>query len=390
MLCTGNGLNVIISAISDCIRPVSQGTINYNSLANEIDGNALVGRWAGDVMESPRKTGDDARLASPAADLFRRFRLLLSRLPGETGRVNKEKMLFNFFIIDLLVCIVRIGVALISNSMAMYTTAARAAISILTAFVAWVCMRFASKDESDTYNYGYGKLESISSTIKGAALLISFVLIIYVAMERIGSPQPMNPAGAGIALALSLFFSCGNIIRWARIHRVLAKGDRSPVLWSQYKATNASIIVNVGSFLSVLLSVLLAGFWFGPYIDPIMSIFLSGFILIFAYSILSSSMTDLLDKSLDESMQLLIVRALAEFFDEYTQILGVRSRRSGGIVFVEIVLEFDAGRSMGDVQLVVDRMQKSLESRIHNSRITIIPKSAAVDQMPMESPQVLA
>ena len=138
----------------------------------------------------------------------------------------------------------------------------------------------------------------------------------------------------------------------------------------------------------MLLSVLLAGFWFGPYIDPVMSVLLSGFILIFAYSILSSSMTDLLDKTLDESMQLLIVRALAEFFDEYTQILGVRSRRSGGIVFVEIILEFEAGRQIGDIQRVIDRMQQSLEAKIQNSRITIVPRSA--EAVPATAPQVTA
>jgi ferrous-iron efflux pump FieF len=291
-------------------------------------------------------------------------------------------MLFNFFVIDLVVVAIRIGVALASNSMAMYTTAARAAISILTAFIAWVSMRFASKDENDRFNYGYGKLESISSTVKGVALLISFFIIVFVAIGRLSHPERLTPVGAEIAIAFSFFFTCGNILRWSRIRRVLAKGDRSPVLWSQYKATNASIIVNAGSFISVLLSVLLAGFWFGPYIDPVMSILLSGFILVFAYSILSSSMTDLLDRTLDESMQMLIVRALAEFFDEYTQILAVRSRRSGGIIFVEIVLEFEVSRSMGEVQAVVDRMQKSLEMKIPDSRITIIPRSSVAMPLP--------
>ncbi|HEY3274949.1 MAG TPA: cation diffusion facilitator family transporter [Methanocella sp.] len=330
-------------------------------------------------MGGIRKTDGDAGSTSPVSDLFRNVRSIYPRMAGEAKPVNKEKMLFNFFLIDLIVCAIRIAIAIFSNSMAMYTTAARAVISILTAFIAWICMRFASKDENHAFNYGYGKLESISSTVKGAALLISFILIVYIAIGRLSNPGKLTPVGAEIAIAFSLFFTCGNIYRWLRIRRILSNGERSPVLWSQYKATNASIIVNAGSLLSVLASVLLAGFWFGPYIDPVMSIFLSGFILIFAYSILSSSMTDLLDKTLDESIQLLIVRSLAEFFDEYTQIIGVRSRQSGGMIFVEITLEFEAGRSMGDVQSVVDRMQRSLEAKIQNSRITIVPRSAAVE-----------
>jgi ferrous-iron efflux pump FieF len=325
------------------------------------------------MMVGPQKTGAEGK---SVLSVIRSAFPPAPGKPAEKMPVNKEKLLFNFFVIDMIVVAIRIGVSVLSDSMAMYTTAARAIISLLTAFIAWVCMRFASKDESDAFNYGYGKLETISSVVKGAALLISFILIMFTAIGRLENPGKLSPIGAEIAIAFSFFFTCGNIYRWFRIRRILSNGDRSPVLWSQYKATNASVIVNAGSFLSVLLSVLLAGFWFGPYIDPVMSILLSGFILIFAYSILSSSMTDLLDKALDESMQLLIVRALAEFFDEYTQILGVRSRRSGGIVFVEIILEFEADRPIGDIQRVIDRMQQSLEAKIQNSRITIVPRSA--------------
>ena len=334
-------------------------------------------------MEGPQKTGAEGK------SVLSVVRSLFPPAPGkpeEKKPVNKEKLLFNFFVIDMIVVVIRIAVSVLSNSMAMYTTAARAIISLLTAFIAWVCMRFASKDESDAFNYGYGKLETISSVMKGAALLISFIIIMYTALDRLNHPGKLTPVGAEIAIAFSFFFTCGNVYRWFRIRRILSSGDRSPVLWSQYKATNASVIVNAGSFLSVLLSVLLAGYWFGPYIDPVMSILLSGFILIFAYSILSNSMTDLLDKALDESMQLLIVRALAEFFDEYTQILGVRSRRSGGMVFVEIILEFEADRPIGDIQRVIDRMQQSLEGKIQNSRITIVPRSA--DAVPAAAPQV--
>lgn len=289
---------------------------------------------------------------------------------------DKERLMLNFLLIDILVCIIRIGVAILSNSMAMYTTAARAIISILTAFIAWVSLRFASRDENDAFNYGYGKIESISSTIKGAALLISFVMIIFTAVSRLGMHSMINVLGAQIAIGFSLFFTLGNVYRWTKIRRFLAKGDRSPVLWSQYSATNSSIIVNAGSLISVTLSVLLISYPWAAYIDPIISILLSGFILLSAYSILSSSMTDLMDKALDESMQLIIVGALAEYFEEYTQILGVRSRKSGGIIFIELILEFDADRKIGEIQAVTDRMQRSLEAKIHNSHITIVPRSA--------------
>jgi divalent metal cation (Fe/Co/Zn/Cd) transporter len=186
----------------------------------------------------------------------------------------------------------------------------------------------------------------------------------------------MGGDGAYIAMGFSLFFTCGNVFRWFRLRKCMAADERSPVLMSQYKATNASIIVNAGSFLAIALSLLLAGYSWAGYIDPVVSILLSGFILLNAYLIMSSSMGDLLDRSADESIQLIIMGALAEFFDEYTQVLGIRSRKSGGTIFIEIVLEFENSRTIGDIQAVTDRMQRSLEGKVGNSRITIIPRAA--------------
>lgn len=289
---------------------------------------------------------------------------------------DRERMFFRFFVIDIFVVAIRIAVAILSNSMTMYATAAKSIISIITAFITWVSLRLSSRQENDAYNYGLGKMESISSVVKGSALLISFAIIIYTALSRLYLPVIMGGHGAAIAIGFSFFFTCGNIYRWFRLRRYMSADDRSPVLISQYKATNASIIVNAGSFLAVSLSVVLSGYSWAGYIDPVVSILLSGYILLNAYLIMSTSMGDLLDRSADESIQLIIMGALAEFFDEYTQVLGIRSRKSGGTIFIEIVLEFENNRTIGDLQAVIDRMQRSLEGKITSSRITIIPRAA--------------
>ena len=55
-----------------------------------------------------------------------------------------------------------------------------------------------------------------------------------------------------------------------------------------------------------------------------------------------------LDKTLDEELQMVIVRHLAQYFNEYTELHGVRSRRSGSNVYIEIFLEFDGERFVID------------------------------------------
>ena len=296
--------------------------------------------------------------------------------PAVSHHVKKESLLLNFLIIDIIVLLARIVISFASNSMSMYTTSVKAGVSVLTALVSYVSIKWISRGENDSFNYGYGKIESISSVLKASALLLSFAILVYTSLERLSSPVAVNVGGSIVAIAFLLFVTCGGIYRWTRLNRILARGDRSPVLWSQSKATVSSIIVNAGSLLAVLLSILLMQYSWAVYIDPVLSIVLSAYILITAYTIFSGSMGDLLDKTIDESMQMIIVRALAEFFDDYTQILGVRSRRSGGMIFIEIQLEFEADKQIGDVQRVIDRMQRRLEESIKDSKITIIPRAA--------------
>jgi hypothetical protein len=45
------------------------------------------------------------------------------------------------------------------------------------------------------------------------------------------------------------------------------------------------------------------------------------------------------------------------------------------MIFIEIQLEFETDKKMGDVQSVIDRMQRRLEESIKDSKITIIPQA---------------
>ena len=80
-------------------------------------------------------------------------------------------------------------------------------------------------------------------------------------------------------------------------------------------------------------------------------------------------------------MQLIIVRALADHFDDYSQIIRVKSRSSGGLIFVEITLEFDGHKTIAEIQSIINKIQASLESKIKDSRVTIIPRSAETCQV---------
>lgn len=91
------------------------------------------------------------------------------------------------------------------------------------------------------------------------------------------------------------------------------------------------------------------------------------------YDVFSGSVSDLLDRSLDEYHLLIILRQLVANFDAYDQIHGFRTRRSGSNAFIEIFLEFDRETRMHAVYGLLERMESELKKHIPNAQVMIIP-----------------
>lgn len=130
--------------------------------------------------------------------------------------------------------------------------------------------------------------------------------------------------------------------------------------------------------LSLGLSLLLRNQSWAVYIDPAGSIVLLGFLAFSAYGVIATSVYDLLDRTLEDFLQLVILRELTAYFDEYEAIHGIRSRRAGGNAYIEIFLEFNAERRMAEVQKVIDEMRANLEQKIPGSQIVIAPATSTV------------
>lgn len=86
-----------------------------------------------------------------------------------------------------------------------------------------------------------------------------------------------------------------------------------------------------------------------------------------------ASLPDILDRTLDEELQMVVIRELADHFHTYEHIRGIMSRRSGRRVYIEIFLGFNGEILMTDVQDVIDTMTHSLETKIPGISISIIP-----------------
>ncbi|MBP7652633.1 hypothetical protein KA977_04380 [Candidatus Dependentiae bacterium] len=78
-------------------------------------------------------------------------------------------------------------------------------------------------------------------------------------------------------------------------------------------------------------------------------------------------------KKVKESIQIIILKQLVKYYDSYTQLHGIRSRRVGHNIFIEIFLEFDLTKKMSEIQYLINQLKKSIETEIQFSEVLIIP-----------------
>lgn len=285
---------------------------------------------------------------------------------------EKQSSIFVSFLLGLIGLLMGVTVMVLSNSVTVFSDLLRNISLFVAVLVSWLAVRRVAKGVTPNYNYGYGKLESLSSLVVATMMVISIVIIVYAVIERFQHPASLGGVGVGIGVVFSGIAGIVNAWMWRR-NRQIAKRQSSPIVESLWRLYRMKTVSTLCVFLTLGLSLVFRGYSWAVYIDPVGSIAVLGFLVFSVYGVISMSVYDLLDGTLDESLQLVILRELATRFEEYVAIHGVRSRRSGGDVYIQILLEFDGDRKMAEVQKAIDEMKFALEKKIPGSQVLIAP-----------------
>jgi ferrous-iron efflux pump FieF len=297
------------------------------------------------------------------------WKRLFSR--GKSHQQTKQSSVLYGLVFGTIMLCPAILVFILSNSLTLFSEILRNAGLTLALLFSWLTLRRVAKGKTNTYNYGYGKLENLSNLVIAVFMIIAIATIIYQTIVRLQTPVALSQFGVGMGIVFSTLASLGTTWLWWNAYKT-AKREPSVVLESVLRLYRFKALSNICVLSSFILSFVLRNYPWSIYIDPAGSIVLLGFLVYITYGIISKSVDDLLDRTLEESLQLVVLRVLAEHFDSYLAIHGVRSRRSGSNVYIELFLEFDPDLKMVTVQNAMDEMKHDLEKKIVGSRIMIM------------------
>lgn len=273
---------------------------------------------------------------------------------------------------DIALWVPEIIAYVLSGSVTLFADVLKCGNEILATFFALLILIRMRKSGKFCYDYGMGKFETSTRLITGMVMILSIIIITSHATHDILVPEPVAIGGIIIAVPLMVISAMVDTYLWRKNYRHFLS-DPSPILESQWRLRRAKAFADVVVLLALVLSFTLAWHPLAIYVDPAASFIIIGFLLLAGYREISSSLPDLFDKTLEEELQIVILRHLAGSYSRYHDFHGVRSRRSGSKIYIEIFLGFDQGQTMSDVQDFIDSLKLSLEAEIEGSEVFVIP-----------------
>lgn len=292
--------------------------------------------------------------------------------------LKQEKIITKILITDCITVIPSIVIALRSNSLVLLLDILDYALAMSSYVMAITVLRKSRKSHAGVYDYGVGKFESLASSVIAAVMLIGLMLLLGTAVRRFFAPAEVNPFFAAVGIAVKVIFFCINGY-FALTGYQASKAAPSPIMEAQWRASMTYAIGNIIVIISLSLGLIFSEHSWSRLVDPAFVLVLAGFSGTSFVRLIKNSMSDLLDKTLDEELQLKILKHVAAHESGYERFYSINSRKSGPKIFIEIALGFDPSKTVAEALAVTAKIKKAVEGEIPNSTVNVIMRDNAAD-----------
>ncbi|MEO1193122.1 MAG: cation diffusion facilitator family transporter [Pseudomonadota bacterium] len=273
---------------------------------------------------------------------------------------QRESAISFALLVDSGLFILLILVALASGSLTILAELVRGGLMFLLEIIAFITLRRVHRGRFHSYDYGSGKVEQLANIGVGLGLLIGGLWIISSGLaSALSGGSPHTSFGLALAACFAAINLYVNVLAWQKVRAAIAL-EPSIILEGQLQARWAKVLTSIVVFLVLTLAVLARDPLIVTWLDAIGALVVSYYMVSIALDLLRDGFVDIADRSLDEVSQMEIVKALVDNYDDYERFDGVRTRRAGDRIFVEVSLGFDAALSLQEVDARRIRIEERL------------------------------
>lgn len=299
----------------------------------------------------------------------------MTSAPATSIGREKQAAMFSSAAIEIASLLLNLFGALLANSLTLWTNTLRVGLDTLATLFALYVIRRIVQGRNARFDYGLGKWESLSALLSATCMIGALLFIAAESARHLRHPEPVT--GTSVGFVIMAFFTGINAWLLLRFWR-LRRRDSSPVIDAQFTVYRNATVASIFSLLALAGTMLSDDALMDDYFDLFGTIVVSFVIFYGMINLFRQSLASLLDEALEESLQIEIMRSLAESFSDYRQLGRIRSRRAGNRIFIEIFLEFDPELSVADVLERSSRLKARVESLVANAEAWIVPIGPAM------------
>lgn len=262
---------------------------------------------------------------------------------------------------------------LITGSAAILSDAAESVVHVAAVSFAAYSLYTSLKPADEDHPYGHEKISYFSAGFEGAMIVIAAFYIIFEAVRKWVTGLKLENLGEGtliVAGAALLNGVLGGYLVWQ------GRRQRSLILEANGKHVLTDCYTSIGVIVGLCLT-LLTG-WL-PF-DPILAIMVAINILWSGGKLMREAFGGLMDKrdrEIDAALQKVLETVAPEHVVGYH---GLRHRRMGNSVYVDVHLLFQPGELLRDAHEAATRLESRIEEALRPQVATVITHLECAEQ----------
>ena len=271
-----------------------------------------------------------------------------------------------------------IFMAAVSGSLILIIDAFETAGVLTQSSISFGLSRKLQRSGAFRYDYGMGKIEAFGGFVSAVLLFIGLTIVSFFSVGELISP---SAAGEALLWAVLLKAFSVSLDLWLYKKQLRAAKDIDSGL-IQSNLINSQKVLTFDSL--ALLTVSTAYFFRSvPYIEYIEPIVCIACVVWFAYrgiKNLKKIIPDLLDKTLGETEQLKILKCVTEISGSIKSFECIRTRRSGHLVYIDLLVSFDCSETYADICGLVNRFDKAVKAVLPDSVTAVVISAQNKDE----------
>jgi len=259
-----------------------------------------------------------------------------------------------------------VGVAL--GSVSIISEAIHSGMDLLASIIAFFSVRKSAEAPDEEHAFGHGKYESISGMVEALLIFIAAILIIYEGILKLLEPaaEPMDQTLMFAGIAVMGISAVANAVVSSRLMKV-AKKTESIALESDAWHLRTDIYTSVGVMTGLIL-IWVTGI---VILDAIVAIGVALVIMKAAYDLTLKSYKDLIDYRLTDEEVGRITRIICDHQSDYVNFHGLRTRRAGPEIFIDLHLVVNKDISVEQSHDLTDHLEGDLKLEFPRACVTI-------------------